>query len=293
MRDIRSSSKLQKIVTFYRTVRSQPAEGKSMSFQYSVLILTGAIAFALVSINAIATETDEKIESAAKASHVFITYLVDDDVTINSDNGLVTLSGTVVNASHRSLAQDTITNLAGVVGVDNQLEIIEAAPHQGSDAWLRTKIKATLLYHRAVSALTEVSVTDGIVTLRGNADNEAEKELTAEYVMDIAGVVKVNNEMTVAASFDPSEAAGQLSNTREKSSLSETIDDASITAMAKMVLLSHRSTSALRTNVVTNAGVVTLSGKAKNEAEIRLATKLVSDSRGVLYVKNVMTVAKI
>ena len=59
------------------------------------------------------------------------------------------------------------------------------------------------------------------------------------------------------------------------------IDDASFTAMVKMTLLYHRSTSALNTKVETSNGVVTLSGKAKNAAEKVLATKLVSDVHGV------------
>jgi len=56
-------------------------------------------------------------------------------------------------------------------------------------------------------------------------------------------------------------------------------------------LLSHRSTSALRTKVETTDGVVTLQGTAKNAAEKSLVTKLVSDINGVEKVINNMTVA--
>ena len=70
----------------------------------------------------------------------------------------------------------------------------------------------------------------------------------------------------------------------------ETIDDASITALVKMTLLYHRSTSALNTKVETNAGVVTLGGKAKNASEKDLATKFVKDVYGVKTVVNNMTI---
>jgi osmotically-inducible protein OsmY len=56
-----------------------------------------------------------------------------------------------------------------------------------------------------------------------------------------------------------------------------------------MTLLNHRSTSALNTSVTTNKGVVTLSGKASNEAQLDLATKLAKDVKGVKSVKNRMT----
>jgi hyperosmotically inducible periplasmic protein len=70
----------------------------------------------------------------------------------------------------------------------------------------------------------------------------------------------------------------------------ETIDDASITAQVKLTLLYHRSTSAINTSVTTREGVVTLSGKAGNTAELDLATKLASDIYGVKEVKNLMTI---
>ena len=72
--------------------------------------------------------------------------------------------------------------------------------------------------------------------------------------------------------------------------MGEKIDDASITAQAKMALLFHRSTSALKTSVTTKDGIVTLSGKAANSAEKGLVTKLVSDIHGVNRVVNDMTV---
>jgi osmotically-inducible protein OsmY len=71
----------------------------------------------------------------------------------------------------------------------------------------------------------------------------------------------------------------------------EKIDDASITAQVKSSLLSHRSTSALKTKVSTTEGVVTLSGIAKNAAEKSLVTKLVTDIDGVSSVVNNMTIA--
>ena len=73
--------------------------------------------------------------------------------------------------------------------------------------------------------------------------------------------------------------------------ISDKIDDASITAEVKSSLMSHHSTSALRTSVSTADGVVTLGGIAKNDAEKSLVTKLVTDINGVTSVINNMTIA--
>jgi osmotically-inducible protein OsmY len=163
--------------------------------------------------------------------------------------------------------------------VDNRLELKGAPPTANSDAWLRGKVKTMLLFHRSVSAdTTEVDVKDGIVTLRGDAASQAQKELTTEYVKDVEGVKDVNNQMTVTKTSKKTRTVGKK------------IDDASITAQVKMTLLSHRSTSALNAKVETKRGVVTLYGKAGNVAELDLATKLAEDVNGVKRVKNRMTI---
>jgi len=246
---------------------------------YSVALMVAAIALLTIDVPAYATKMDNRIESSAKKSYVFKTYLKDDDIKIESKNGAVTLTGTVSEEYHKSLAQETVSGLPGVKSVDNKLEVKGEQPAENSDAWLTAKVKTTLLFHRSVSAMTEVTTKDGIVTLQGDATSQAQKELTTEYAKDVEGVKDVNNEMTVSkASKKTHQTTG------------EKIDDASITALAKMTLLYHRSTSALHTTVTTKRGVVTLSGKAGNAAEKDLATKLVKDVKGVKSVKNRMTI---
>ena len=210
---------------------------------------------------------------------MFKTYLKGDDIKIQSKDGVVTLTGSVSEESHKSLARETVAGLPGVKSVDNRLEVKGERPAENSDAWLMMKVKTTLLFHRSVSGFeTEVNVKDGIVTLRGEATSQAQKELTTEYAKDIDGVKDVKNEMGVSRPSKKTRTVG------------EKIDDASITAQVKMTLLYHRSTSALNTSVTTKKGVVTLGGKANNATEKDLATKLVNDVNGVKSVKNLMTI---
>jgi osmotically-inducible protein OsmY len=241
-------------------------------------MMVAVIALLALSAPVDAAKMDSSIESSAKQSYVFKTYLKGDDIKIQSRDGVVTLTGTVSEESHKSLAQETIAGLPGVKSVDNRLEVKGERPAENSDAWLMTKVKTMLLFHRNVSAMTEVNTKDGIVTLRGEATSQAQKDLTTEYAKDVEGVKDVKNEITVTKTSKKTRTAGQK------------IDDASITAQVKMTLLYHRSTSALNTSVTTKKGVVTLGGKASNAAEKDLATKFANDVNGVKEVKNRMTI---
>src|SRR5437868_7655115 len=99
-----------------------------------ILIIATASAMLLGVSARASTETDDRIESAAKKSYVFKTYLKDDAIKTESASGVVTLTGTVAEASHKSLAQDTIEGLPGVKSVDNQLTIKGENPAEHSDA---------------------------------------------------------------------------------------------------------------------------------------------------------------
>ena len=247
---------------------------------YSKVLVIAAIATLTASATVYASEMDDRIESSAKNSYVFKTYLAGDDIKIQSMDGAVKLTGTVSEESHKTLANETVAGVPGVKSVDNKLELKSASPVANTDAWLISKVKTTLLFHRSVSAVkTEVDVKNGVVTLWGVAESQAQKELATEYARDVEGVKDVQNKMTVAST-----------STSTKATLGENIDDASITAQVKISLLSHRSTSAVHTKVETNKGVVTVYGKAKNEAEKDLVNKLANDINGVNSVVNRMTI---
>jgi osmotically-inducible protein OsmY len=250
-----------------------------MKVMHRVAVMVASIALLSISVPVHASNTDDRIESSAKNSYVFKTYLQTDDIKIQSVNGVVSLTGTVSEESHKSLAREAVANLPGVKSVDNRLEVKGGRPAENSDTWIMMKVKTTLLLHRSVSGLdTEVKdVKDGIVTLRGEATSEAQRDLTTDYAKGVEGVKNVVNEMTVGGA-------------KKSRTLGEDVDDASITAQVKIVLLYHQSTSALNTSVATKKGAVTLSGKVKSPAEKDLATKLVHDVNGVKSVNNLMTI---
>ena len=252
---------------------------KRKATYFLVFAAVAAVMFA-ISMPVRASEADDGIVSSVKNTYVFKTYLKDDAVKIVAKDGAVTLTGTVAEESHKTLAQETAASLAGVTRVDNQLVTKAEVAAEKSDTWIGRKVKLALLVHRSVSyAKTTVEVKDGIVTLKGEAASMAQKELTTEYAKDIEGVKEVKNDMTVAAAPAPAERTA-----------GEKLDDASITAQVKVALLTHQSTSAIKTKVETRNGEVTLTGIAKNAVEKSLVTKLVTDIQGVTTVKNEMTI---
>jgi hyperosmotically inducible periplasmic protein len=251
-----------------------------MKVTYTLALVMAAVALLASSGPVRASETDDRIETSFKNSFVYKTYLKDEHIKISAKDGVVTLSGDAATDTRKAMAQDVAGALPGVKSVDNRIEVKGDQPTENSDTWVSMKVKSALIFHRNVNAhKTEVYVKQGIVTLKGEAASQAQKELTGEFAKDVEGVKGVNNEMTVATTAPKSEQTA-----------GEKMDDASITAQVKGSLLSHRSTSMLNTKVSTTDGVVTLGGAAKNAAEKDLVTKLVADIDGVKSVVNNMTI---
>jgi len=248
-----------------------------MKLRYRLMLMMGAVGL-LFTGSLFSQDTDRRIESSAKKSYVFITYLKGDDIQVRSRDGVVTLTGTVSEDSHLSLAADTVADLPGVKNVDNRLTVKGGIPERNSDAWIQMKIKTMLLLHGNLDgANIQVDVRDGRVTLHGEAGSIPEKELTTEYVKDIEGVRDVDNMMTVAKV--PHEA---------HKSVGEFIDDASILSQIKLALLFHRGTNVFKTDITVDKGVVTVTGKARNAAEIELVTRRIEDIHGVRTIHNRM-----
>ncbi|MBK8792719.1 MAG: BON domain-containing protein [Holophaga sp.] len=244
--------------------------------------LISCAALVMIGLPLLASEVDSRIEASAKSSYNFKTYLKNDNIKIKSTDGVVTLSGTVAQDYHKSLAQETVSGLPGVKSVNNQLSLTGDQPSERSDAWVTLKVKTILAFHKNVEAMeTEVTTVGGVVTLTGKAETEAQKQLTSEYAKDVDGVNEVRNNLVVQKPAKPSHRT-----------LGEKIDDTSITAQVKTTLLFHKSTHVLATKVTTKDGVVTLHGEARNSAEKDLVSKLVEDVHGVKHVNNRMSVQK-
>ncbi|MDR3669305.1 MAG: BON domain-containing protein [Holophaga sp.] len=120
--------------------------------------------------------------------------------------GVVTLKGEVDTESQKELTTEYAKDVEGVKQVNNLQTVTGAKPErtvgtQIDDASITAQIKANLLFHSSTHAVaTEVKTRSGVVTLRGEARNAAEKALVGKLAEDTNGVVRVDNRMTIQKS---------------------------------------------------------------------------------------------
>lgn len=180
-----------------------------------------------------------------------------------------------------SLALLAALALAPAVHAEEEAEQGYGGP--GSDLW----IEARLITIYSLNALINpfdigVDAEDGVVTLTGEVDNEAEKILAADIAEGLDGVTRVEDRLQVAAGKE-----GE----REANPLYRLVTDAETTARIQMRLLWNDTTGGLSIDVDTQNGVVTLTGPVRTDEERQMAERLARRTEGVREVKNALRVA--
>ncbi len=125
------------------------------------------------------------------------------------------LLGKVENSVDKKLAEELIANIDGVRSVDNKLTIIannesdssvsddmESTYDEGTseltDAKIATVIKTRLLMDTDISGFDiDVDVEDGNVTLTGEVDSDAERDLVIEIAKNASDVKDVEDNLRI------------------------------------------------------------------------------------------------
>lgn len=172
-------------------------------------------------------ETDNKWEKGAKdawidgkaeATLLFNGNLDSFDINTDVNNGNVVLTGKVDHSVDKKLAEELVSNIDGVMSVDNQLSIVEEKDMDKmasdmsddaeseydeqtgtlTDAKIATVIKTRLLMDSDISGFDiDVDVQAGNVTLTGNVDSDAERQLAVEIAKNASDVKNVEDNLQV------------------------------------------------------------------------------------------------
>lgn len=114
-------------------------------------------------------------------------------VDVNSFNRRVLLTGEVVDDNAKALAEREIRAIDGVVSVANELIIAPVSNYtsRSNDALITTKVKATFVDAKDVSATAFKVVTEGAVVFLMGRVTQAEGNRAADLASSINGVRKV------------------------------------------------------------------------------------------------------
>lgn len=265
-----------------------------MNSSYRQFIFASAILMTITPVpsvfaaDAATTSLDDvRQESQIATSYALNPYLRANELKVTVQNGKAILTGKVDEKISKELASEIARGVSGITDVDNQI-IVEAnyLPHFGyggfgdkiDDASISAAIRSKLQWNKDVDSVgTDVSTKNGRVTLTGNADSQAAKDIANRLAMNTRGVTSVTNNLKIQSNPMSADEKAQSKTADE----SHNISDSWITAKVKSSFMYSSNINGGDIDVSTNNGVVTLTGKVASGVERSLAIEMAQNIRGV------------
>jgi osmotically-inducible protein OsmY len=279
-----------------------------MYMNLSKLALTSAIALALATASgaalagdkcdeAKAGNTSNDVTGARQESQILTTYALSPylragDLEVSVEGGTATLTGTVAEDVDSALAKQIALGVTGIDNVDNQIDVqADYTPSAAKsadrsfgevvdDATITTTVKSKLLWGKSTEGLQmDVDTQRGKVTLSGEAETVAAKELAGRIAQNTDGVESVDNRLVVNVST--SKPTSERMDADTGKDLSEAVADSWITTKVKSTFMYSNNVESNDIAASTDNGIVTLSGTVDSGADKEMAVELAQNVRGV------------
>ena len=143
---------------------------------------------------------DSSITAKVKAALVDHDSIKSTDISVKTDNKVVTLSGFVESQTQAEEAVKVAKGVEGVSSVSDKLHVRDSKESSvtgyAGDAATTSEIKAKLLADDIVpSRMVKVETTDGVVQLSGTVENQAQSDRAESIAKAIDGVKSVKNDL--------------------------------------------------------------------------------------------------
>lgn len=145
---------------------------------------------------------DSTITARVKAALIDDKNIRSSDISLKTENKVVTLSGSVDSAEQKDLAVNAAKTVKGVTTVNDQLNVVaeKSASLEGyaGDTAITSQVKAKLLADDIVpSRKVTVETRDGTVHLSGTVDSRQQADRAADIAKAVSGVKNVENNLSV------------------------------------------------------------------------------------------------
>lgn len=252
----------------------------------------GLIGLAPFSAFAAEGDTSRQLNEARQEGSIWTTFALNRHlnpftIDVDVENGSAKLTGSVETAVERDLAEQLALGIEGVTKVDNQLKVDPNVESQVSskptmaqrfdDATTVATVKSKLLWNSNTEGLDiKVQADKGNLTLSGDAQSQAAKDLAGSLASNTDGVRKVDNQIRVSGDAT---AAAKTQNAADDAG--QAISDVWITSKVKSSFIYNRNLDGLDISVTTKDGQVSLGGSVSSSAQKQLAVETARNIRGV------------
>jgi hyperosmotically inducible periplasmic protein len=169
-------------------------------------------------VGATETRSDTAITAELKGKITDSELLDNTDISVETNNGVATLTGAVATEAQKAHAEELAKNTKGVTSVDNKLVVnpekskgivgnAEEKAKEGyseskdalSNARITSEVKLKFAADDTVKALNiDVDTNNGVVTLNGTVNSKKELNQAVQLAKSVDGVKHVKSNLTIS-----------------------------------------------------------------------------------------------
>ena len=205
------------------------------------------------------------VRAAVEAELSFDPLVDSAGITVVNIGGHVNLTGTVPSYPQYLQAAAAARRVAGVITLDNNLEVVLPERDYRDDVKLATAANNALAANVTVPGSVEALAEDGNITLTGTVSYGTERAAAEAAVSGLAGVRNVSNEIDISYDLDPVDVDLHVQQALDRSALVP--DGSDVTADTK-------------------DGIITLTGHVRTWAEHDAVLAAALMARGVIDVRD-------
>jgi osmotically-inducible protein OsmY len=214
-------------------------------------------------------KTDEILQQDVRNALQWEPLLTTCNIKVSSNDGVVTLTGSVDNYTKKTEAENTSMKVAGVKSVINKIDITLNSWDEKKDIEITAEILDAFRWNwNTLNDTIKVKVINGNVTLSGEVEWNYQKEAATLAVTNLIGIKGVSNNITLKSQND---------NIINKTTL-------------KLALQNHLALDSIGIEIEISDSNITLKGTVDSWYQKELAGRIAWKALGVINVDNELVI---
>ncbi len=216
------------------------------------------------------SKTDSEIQQDVINEIKWDPSLDSSQVSVTTNDGIVTLRGSVPHYFEKSQVEDAAQRVGGVRAVADELEVNILGSFLRSDEQIAEAALSALQWSYTVPKDLKITVEKGWVTLKGETEWDYQRKAAKDAISQLMGVCGVTNSITIKSKAQPTDIKTRIEEALKRSAENE----------------------GRKINVIVSGDVATLTGNVHSFAELDVAKHAAWMAPGIMTVESHLKISQ-